>query len=115
MAIITKPTVVKGQTATFSLSKSELLQHPKVVQDSYFSNSQNWYRVNAVYKSSEGSQYEVVEFSASIANPVGTFLVSIYARDVFQIQKLVIFDFDGGYLEIPRSELNTSALDIFLE
>lgn len=112
MAIITKPSIYKGQSATFTLSKSELLQHPAVVADSYFSDSANWYRVNAVYKSSPGSQYEIVEFDASLATPVGSFLVSSQARDLFQIQKLVILDFDGGFLEIPRSDLVSSQFDI---
>lgn len=112
MAIITKPSIAKGQAATFTLSKSELLQHPMVVADSYFSDSANWYRVNAVYKSSPGSQYEIVEFDASLATPTGSFLVSNQARDLFQIQKLVILDFDGGFLEIPRSELVSSQFDI---
>lgn len=112
MAIITKPSIYKGQAATFTLSKSELLGHALVAADSYFSNSDNWYRVNAVYKSSPGSQYEIVEFDASLSTPVGSFLVSNQARDLFQIQKLVILDFDGGFLEIPRSELNASQFDI---
>lgn len=112
MAIITKPSIYKGQSATFTLSKSELLQHSMVVADSYFSDSGNWYRVNAVYKSSPGSQYEIVEFDASLSIPTGSFLVSSQARDLFQIQKLVILDFDGGFLEIPRSELVSSQFDI---
>lgn len=112
MAIITKPSIAKGQAATFTLSKSELLQHPMVVADSYFSDSSNWYRVNAVYKSSPGSQYEIVEFDASLTNPFGSFSVSSQARDLFQIQKLVILDFDGGFLEIPRSQLTIADFDI---
>jgi hypothetical protein len=112
MPIITKPNISKGQAAVFSLSKSQLLQHPTVVADSYFSNSANWYRVNAVYKSSEGSQYEIVEFDAAPATPTGSFLVSTQARDSFIIQKLVILDFDGGFLEIPRSQLTVVDFDI---
>jgi hypothetical protein len=112
MAIITKPSISKGSAAIFSLSKSELLQHPMVVADSYFSDSQNWYRINAVYKSSEGSQYEIVEFDASAVTPIGSFLVSTQARDSFEIQKLLIIDFDGGFLEIPRSQLAFADLDV---
>jgi hypothetical protein len=114
MAILTKPSVVKGQTATFSLSKADLLQHPMVVADSYFSDPDNWYRVNVVYKSSPGSQYEIVEFDASAITPTGSFLVSTQARDLFLLQKLVILDFDGGFFEIPRSELTISEFDVSL-
>jgi hypothetical protein len=114
MSILTKPQVAKGTPAQFTISKSGLLLHPSVAGDSYFSDSQNWYRVNAVYKSAVGSQYEIVEFDASQASPTGTFLVSEKARDSFQIQKLQILDFDGGFLEIPRSSLVSSEWDVVL-
>jgi hypothetical protein len=112
MSIVTKPQVQKGVSAQFSLDKAELLQHSKVQSDSYFSNQLNWYRVNAVYKSSEGSQYEIVEFDASVESPVGVFTVSQKARNSFQIQKLQILDFDGGFLEILRSDLVAADWDI---
>lgn len=114
MSILTKPNVSKGVSAQFSLNKSELLQHPLVENDAYFSDSLNWYRVNIVYKSSEGSQYEIVEFDASQSVPVGSFLVSDKARDEFQVIKIKILDFDGGFLEIPRSQLNSEDFDISL-
>ena len=38
MSIITKPNVSKGISAQFSLNKSELLQHPLVESDGYYSN-----------------------------------------------------------------------------
>jgi hypothetical protein len=112
MSIITKPSILKGVSAQFSLNKSELLQHPLVESDPYFSNSMNWYRVNIVYKSSEGSQYEIVEFDASQTTPVGSFLVSEKARDEFQVLKVKILDFDGGFLEIPRNQLDSEDFDL---
>lgn len=112
MSILTKPVVSKGTPATFSISKTELAQHPMVTADSYFSNPLNWFRVNAVFKSSVGSQYEIVEFNASQETPTGTFLVSEKARDMFEIQKLQIMDFDGGFLDIPRSSLVASEWDV---
>jgi hypothetical protein len=112
MSIITKSNVVKGTPAQFTLSRAGLAEHPVVLADSYFQDSGNWYRVNAVYKSSPGSQYEIVEFDATQSNPVGNFLISNKARDTFQIEKLVILDFDGGYLEIPRSELVVEDWDV---
>ena len=112
MSILTKPTVVKGVQAQFTLSRTLLSEHPMISGDSYFQDVDNWYRINLVYKSSVGSQYEIVEFDATINIPVGKFLVSEKARDVFQIEKLVILDFDGGSLEIPRSSLIASDWDI---
>jgi len=112
MSIITKPNVSKGISAQFSLNKSELLQHPLVESDPYFSNSINWSRINVIYKSSEGSQYEIVEFDASQTTPVGSFLVSEKARNEFQVIKVKILDFDGGFLEIPRDQLDSEEFDI---
>lgn len=114
MSIITKPSITKGVSAQFTLSKSELLQHPLIQADNYFSNPLNWYRVNVVYKSSEGSQYEIVEFDGTQSNPVGNFLISEKARDVFQVLKIKVLDFDGGFLEIPRSSLISAEWDIDL-
>lgn len=112
MSILTKPSVSKGVPAQFSLNKANLLLHPMVQASSYFSDQTNWYRVNIIYKSSVGTQYEIVEFDASQESPTGTFLVSERARDIFQVQRLQIVDFDGGFLEIPRSDLNFIDFDI---
>lgn len=112
MSILTKPSVVKGSVALFTINKVALLSHPLVSTDAYFSEPLNWYRINAIYKSSVGSQYEIVEFDASQSTPSGKFLVSEKARDEFQIQKIQIMDFDGGFLEINRSDLNAQEWDI---
>jgi hypothetical protein len=112
MSILTKSNIEKGTVATFSINKSQLLIHPIIANDEYFSDSLNWNRINLVYKSSEGSQYEVVEFNATQESPTGTFLVSENARNDFHIQKIQIIDFDGGFLEIPRSEVQASEFDI---
>lgn len=114
MSILTKPSILKGVPAQLSLNKAELLNHPLVEADSYFSNGLNWNRVNVIFKSSEGSQYEIVEFDASQSTPTGTFLVSERARDQFQVIKIKILDFDGGFFEIPRSSLTVSEFDISL-
>lgn len=115
MAIITKPSILKGIAAQFSLDKSELSAISLVSNDSYFSDMSNWYRVNVIYKSSPGSQYEIVEFDATQESPVGHFLVSEKARDIFEVIKVKILDFDGGFLEIPRSSLTTADFDISFE
>lgn len=104
MAILTIPAVQKGVTAVLQLSKVELAQLPVVSSDSYFSDMLNWYRVNVVYMSSVGEQYEIVEFDATQLSPTGNFLVSVHARDQFVVDKIVILDFDGGFLEIDSSE-----------
>lgn len=114
MAIITKPVggVLKGVPATFTLSKVELLAVPMVSADSYFSDSDNWNKVILKYKSSEGKQYEVVEFNATLSSPTGTFSASEKARDEFEIQTLEIIDFDGGIFIVPRGSLTVAEFDI---
>ena len=42
------------------------------------------------------------------------FSISEKARDVFQVQSVQIFDFDGGVLDIYRSQLTTADFDIDL-
>ena len=115
MAIITKPgSITKGTPATFTLNKSQLLSSAPVQADSYFNDSSNWSRVSVVYKSNPGKQYEIVEFDPSQATPTGLFSISEKARDVFQVQSVQIFDFDGGVLDIYRSQLTTADFDIDL-
>lgn len=113
MSIITKPTIIEKNTvAEFTLNKSVLAVVDSVVADSYFSNSQNWSEVLIYYKSSEGNQREILKFDATQASPTANFLVSEKARDVFQIQKIVIKDFDNDTFIILRTEINASDFDI---
>ena len=113
MSIITKPTVSRGSSSTFTLNKADLAIHPMVVADSYFSNLSNWNIVKVAYKSTQGGQSEIVEFNATQATPTAPFFVTSLARDIFLVDKVIIMDFDGGMLEIPRSELSTVDFDLF--
>lgn len=114
MAILTKPSVInKNTSATFSISKSELASHPSIT-DTYFQNTSNWKSVILVYKSSIGNQNEVLIFDATLATPTSNFLVSVKARDIFQIKRIVINDFDKGYFKIERADLTTAQFDIDL-
>jgi alpha-tubulin suppressor-like RCC1 family protein len=112
MAIITKPTVNKGQAATFELNKAELALVASVVQSTYFSDPANWNKVSISYKSADGNQRTAVLFDATQTTPEGDFLVSEKARDSFEVQKIVIRDFDGGKHEVLRTELNAAEFDV---
>jgi len=114
MAILTKPTIAKGQANEFDLSKSELAAVSKVVNDSYFSDQTNWSKVIVEYKSAEGNQHEMVIFDASEASPKGNFEVSEKARDSWEVQSVKIVDFDGGYLKLVRGDLTVADFDIAL-
>lgn len=113
MSIITKPsTIEKNSAASISLNKSDLALISSVVADSYFSDQNNWKNVIVYYRSSVGNQKEILKFDATLASPSTSFLVSDKARDIFEVQKIIIQDFDGGSIVIPRSELTTAEFDI---
>jgi hypothetical protein len=119
MAIITTSPViaeiVKGTSATFTLSKSNLAAVTSVETDLYYSDITNWKSVRIVYRSSTGNQREIVNFDATQATPQGQFLVSVKARNFFNVIKIEIEDFDGGVFTVPRSELTTSEFDVSFE
>jgi hypothetical protein len=113
MSIITKAgTPVKGTPTEFTLNKSNLAQVASILNDPYFSIQDNWKNVIIYYKSSIGNQKQVLDFDATTASPSSDFLVSIRARDIFQVQKIIVQDFDGGSIVVPRSELNESEFDV---
>lgn len=113
MPIITKPaTIEKNVSASISLDKSALAAVTSVAADSYFSDSANWSRVHIYYKSSVGNQREMLRFDATQASPSTNFLVSEKARDIFQVEKILILDFDNGSFEVPRSQLTVAEFDI---
>lgn len=113
MPIITKPAISKGSPASITLDKSSLAALPLVSGDSYFSVQANWNKIR-VYFSAAGGQREVLTFDATQSSPAAQFNVSARARDVFQVQKITIIDFDGGSLDIPRSALNAAEFDVDL-
>lgn len=113
MSIITKPSSIsKNSPAEFILNKTALAAVTSVAADPYYSLSSNWSKVIIQYKSSVGNQKEVLQFDATQSSPTSQFLVSEKARDIFEVQKIVIADFDGGVFLIPRSQLNTAEFDV---
>jgi len=114
MAILTKPTITKGQANEFDLSKSELAAISKVVNDSYFSDQANWSKVVVEYKSAEGNQHKMVTFDASDESPKANFELSEKAKDDWEVQSVKIMDFDGGYLKLVRGDLTVEEFDIAL-
>jgi len=114
MAIITKPTISKGQANEFDLSKSDLAAVSKVVNDSYFSDQANWSKVAMEYESDTGEQIEMLIFDASQESPKANFEVSEKAKDNWQVKSVIIMDFDGGYLKLGRGDLTVEEFDIAL-
>lgn len=113
MPIMSKPSVVrKNATSVFSIDKSELALHPKVVASSHFSNTEAWDKVIIKYKSLTLGQFEQVQFDAKTDAPKGQFYVSPIAEDIFQIEKISIIDKDGAILLISRDDLTPAEYDI---
>lgn len=113
MPIITKPaTIQKGIAAEISLDKSALAAVASVAANAYYSDSANWKEVFIYYKSSTGNQREILKFNATVTSPTANFLVSNKALDIFEVQKIVIVDFDAGNITIPRSQLTTADFDV---
>jgi hypothetical protein len=110
VAIITKPaTIEKNSAATIVLNKSQLASE---IADAYYADSANWKEVFIYYKSSTGNQRKILKFNASQTSPEATFLASLKARNIFQVQKIVVMDFDGGSILIPRADLTVADFDI---
>ena len=113
MPILTKnQTPAKGQKAEFQLDKAALAALPSVAADSYFSDSANWSHVEIFYKSDTGNQFRVVKFDTTQLIPLSSFYVSLSAKDVFLIQKIVINDFDGDEFKLTRNQLTVAEFDI---
>ncbi len=115
MAIITKPSsIMKGESFTFSLSKSELADLQILNSDSYFRDTDNWDKVVLNYNSSIGNQHKSLTFNASDISPSFVFSTSDKARNSFIVYSIDIIDFDGQIFSIPRSELNAEDFDLDL-
>lgn len=113
MPIITKPSSIqKNQSAQFVLNKTELSQLPSILADTYFSDTSNWKEVILSYKSTTGNQNQILKFDATLSSPSYNLLVSEKAKDLFQVQRITIVDFDNGSIKIPRSQLTVSDFDI---
>lgn len=113
MPIIGKPVeILKNQDNIFTLDKVALGNESKVSSDPYFSDQANWKKVFVAYLTDVGNQVEFVDFDATLGSPTGNFRVSDKARDLWQVDALIIQDFDGGYLRFERSELTTAEFDV---
>lgn len=103
--ILSIPSVIKGQTATVTLSKSELFELNKIEQDEFFSNEQNVKSCVFLYKSTVGNQIKKLSFDLSQASPAALFKTTTRTRPEFILTKIVLEDFDGGTLTLKKFDL----------
>jgi hypothetical protein len=106
--ILTKNPITKGSPALFTLNKTDLALNSLVTSSVHFSNQANWSLVMVNYKSTIHDQPKNLIFDASLSSPTAYFQTSTSADDVFEVQKVIIQDKDGGLLVIPRSLLTTA-------
>jgi hypothetical protein len=111
MPIITKGPLTKGSPTTVTLSKTDLVAVSKVSSDAYFSDSSNWKKVMIFFESSVGNQSKMLTFNATQSVPTAILSTSGKARDSFVVKSVVIHDFDGGSLELTRSDITTAEFD----
>lgn len=115
MAILIKPAKIDRDSLTeFTLNKQELAELSAVSENSFFSDISNWKSVSIVYRSDVGDQNSVVKFDATKNEPKSTFLATFNARDLFEVTKITIEDFDGGKLEIHKNDLPIEQFNVAL-
>lgn len=111
MALLTIPSVTKGTPATVTLDKTVLMTLLSETSDPYYANASNLKSAVVQYRSADGNQTKNMEFDLSQVSPSSKFYTSSNAKDVFEIQKIIVTDFDGGFIQIPKASL-PSGLDI---
>lgn len=97
-------TLSKGQSLTFTLNKSLVLA---AVTDEYWSDSANISKCIVVYraKSGKGRQRKRMVFDFTQETPLVSLEWSEKSRNLFELQGIVLIDFDNGEYTLSRSEL----------
>lgn len=104
--MITIPnTLQKDQALTFSLNKTELFA---AITDDYFSIESNVQKAIFVYRSEDGHQRKRIEFLIADASPSDTVTFSSRAKDVFELEEIVLIDYDNGTHVLHPSAVSSS-------
>jgi hypothetical protein len=96
MALLTIPTTPeKGTSQSYTLNVTDLIA---LVSDAYFQDQANWSKVVVLYQSAESNQLELINF---IPDGVSTSILSVaqfstFARNVFDVNSITIFDNQNG-------------------
>lgn len=125
MAILEQPSIIrKGEINQLELDQEQLLLHPVIAANEYYSNTKRWRFLMLTYVTVPNGNVAKVVFdpndaftiSGSGADPVvfGDFTPSEFAENDFQIQMLSIYGFDNSSIDVYRNDLNTVDFDILL-
>jgi hypothetical protein len=94
--------LAKGEILIFALNKALVTS---AASDSYWSDAANIQKCIVVYKSTSGHQRKKLEFDFTQESPTTTAEWSVKARNAFEIEEIVLIDFDNGSYTIPRASL----------
>lgn len=103
--------IQKGVPTTVTLSKTSLFTIANAF-DLYSAAPSNAKKAIVIYQSKDqygtsvGQQKVALHFDLSQESPTATFFVSPSARDTFQLERIVINDFDGGELSFSPTEIS---------
>jgi hypothetical protein len=104
--MITFPnSLVKGQDLTFTLDKTAFFA---VVSDEYFSVEANVEKIIFVYRSEDGHQRKRIQFMVSDSAPSDAVGFSEKANDVFNLEQIILVDYDGGTHVVSPSVVSLS-------
>jgi hypothetical protein len=106
----------KNNSVSLTLDKATLEGLSQVSSDPYWSVDANVSRVIVHYLSTEGNQRKILTFNYQQETPSTTVDFSGSARDVFEINMLVLVDNDNGIMVLSRDmldpQIDLSLLDI---
>jgi len=104
--MITFPnSLVKGQDLTFTLDKTAFFA---AVSDEYFSLEANVEKIIFVYRSEDGHQRKRIQFMVSDSAPSDAVGFSEKANDVFNLEQIILVDYDGGTHVVSPSVVSLS-------
>lgn len=97
----------KNSTTEVTLNKSQLYALAPISGDAFWSDPDNIAQVSVNYESTIGRQNKSLNFDAQTATPTDSISFSSIARDSFQIDTIILRDFDGGKFIISRATLSS--------
>jgi hypothetical protein len=95
----------KGVVATVTLDKTTLFGLSGVLADDWFSSQTNVKSVRIMYKSTQGNQKKAFTFNLAEATPSCQILFSIKARSSFEVEKIVLIDYEKDILSLEGAQI----------
>lgn len=95
----------KGTGTAITLNKTELFNLAPILANPYFSDQANVKSAQFIYKSNNQRQLEVLTFDLSESQPVTNTSFSQRAFDVWNLNRIILKDFDGGKFIIQGNDL----------